>query len=98
MQPTHFYMNQNRRIILSICCAVAATLFMFYIDEGYYNFKWMLKPGNWIPFFIYAGAMLGIQLLATEVILIKCSGQVKTMSSIISAAGILILMMMAFAK
>lgn len=98
MQSSHFYLNQNRRIVLSLCCAFAATLFMFFIDEGYYNFKWMLKPGNWIPFFIYAGAILGIQLLATEVILIKCSGQVKTMSSIVIAAGILILMLMAFAK
>ncbi len=97
MRPAHFYMNQNRRIILSLCCALTATLFMFYIDEGYYNFNWMLKPGNWIPFFIYAGAILGIQLIFTEVILGNFNGQVKTMSSIIISAGILILMMLAFA-
>lgn len=26
---------------------------MCYIDEGYYNFKWMLDVGNYISFVIY---------------------------------------------
>lgn len=91
-------LTQNHRILIALISALFATLFLFYIDEGYYNFNWMQNPGNWIPFFMYAGAILGIQLLATEVILGKCSGQVKTMSSIVIAAGIVILLMLRFAK
>ena len=28
-------------------------LFMFYIDEGFYNFNWMREPGAWFVFAIY---------------------------------------------
>lgn len=34
------------------------TLVLFYIDEGYYDFRWMKQPGNWVPFFLYWGAMI----------------------------------------
>lgn len=30
---------------------------MFYIDEGYYDFRWMKSSGNWIVFSIYFAAL-----------------------------------------
>jgi hypothetical protein len=40
------------------------TLFLFYIDEGFYSFAWMKQAGAWIVFFIYCNVlfwpMLGI--------------------------------------
>lgn len=32
---------------------VLVVLFLFYIDEGWYSFRWMLNWGNWIVFVIY---------------------------------------------
>jgi hypothetical protein len=28
--------------------AFLVTMFFFYIDEGYYDFRWMKSAGNWI--------------------------------------------------
>jgi hypothetical protein len=52
----------------SIVAAVAAllvTTWLFYIDEGYYDFRWMTNDlRNWLWFLVYAGGIWGIQLLA----------------------------------
>jgi hypothetical protein len=42
--------------------AVVITLFLFYIDEGYYSFQWMTSLGAWIIFAIYTSFFLGTQL------------------------------------
>ena len=54
-----------RRISLALpfIVAISLTFFLFYIDEGYYSFKWMLSLGNWVVFFIYVSLLLGGQLL-----------------------------------
>ena len=75
-----------------------ATLFLSYIDEGYYNFKWMARPGNRIPFVFYSGALLGIQMIVSELLFGNFSTLVKSIASILTAATLLILMMPAFAK
>jgi hypothetical protein len=54
--------------------ALAATTFLFYIDEGYYNMKWAEDPGNWFIFFIYAGIILAGQLLIQELMFRKYYG------------------------
>lgn len=40
-------------IVVFAVSAILTTLFLFFIDEGYYNFKWMTSIGNWIAFIIY---------------------------------------------
>ncbi len=32
--------------------------FLWFIDEGNYNFRWMQEPGNWIVFALYWMAMV----------------------------------------
>ncbi|MBP6183928.1 MAG: hypothetical protein KA479_03245 [Saprospiraceae bacterium] len=44
--------------VLPIGIPFVLTLFLFFIDEGYYSFEWMQDPGNWVPFFIYWGSMI----------------------------------------
>lgn len=39
------------------------TFFLFFIDEGYYDLRWMKSVGNWIMFFIYAGFAFSAQFL-----------------------------------
>ena len=48
---------------LFLIISVVASLFLFYIDEGYYNFQWMKFWGNWIVFMIYAGIIFVVQQL-----------------------------------
>lgn len=53
--------NFNHYLIL-LLFTLSITFFLFYIDEGYYNFKWMLKIGNWVALFIYIIPIFFIQL------------------------------------
>lgn len=39
------------------------TQFLFFIDEGYYNFRWMTNVGNWMVFGVYFVALTGILYL-----------------------------------
>ena len=48
---------------LFLIISVVASLFLFYIDEGYYNFQWMKSWGNWIVLIIYAGIIFLVQQL-----------------------------------
>lgn len=50
--------STSSRVIININKAAAIAtllivLFLFYIDEGYYDFRWMLEWGNWVVFIIY---------------------------------------------
>lgn len=53
------------------------TTFLFYIDEGYYNFKWVLDPGNLFVFVIYFSGLLFGQLFVSVIILRKLFGTTK---------------------
>ena len=52
--------------------SVIVTLFLFYIDEGYYSFQWMLSAGAWIIFLIYVSfflmTQLGFNLLTSKIL------------------------------
>ncbi|MGB0177283.1 MAG: hypothetical protein ACPF9D_08955 [Owenweeksia sp.] len=52
--------SQNQNYLLLALSSVLVTLFLFFIDEGYYDFRWMKDWGNWIVFVIYvAGIYFG---------------------------------------
>ena len=57
--------KESVKFILPLFISLVITLFLFYIDEGFYNFKWMLNVGNWIAFLIYVAVIYGVQLLLT---------------------------------
>lgn len=49
---------------VSMVASVLVTLFLFYIDEGFYSFAWMLSAGSWIIFTIYVmGLFCGQQII-----------------------------------
>jgi hypothetical protein len=54
---------ENAKFIWPLLIALVITLFLIYIDEGFYNFKWMLNIGNWIAFLIYLAVIYGALLL-----------------------------------
>lgn len=61
--------------------ACLLTAFLFFIDEGYYNFNWMLNWGNWIIFFIYSLGIFSGQIIAQHVVFRKQTGAAKIVLS-----------------
>ncbi|HAQ21441.1 MAG TPA: hypothetical protein DCR40_19755 [Prolixibacteraceae bacterium] len=57
--------SESGKFIWPLLIATVITLFLFYIDEGYHNFRWMLNVGNWIAFLFYVAVIYGVQLLLT---------------------------------
>jgi hypothetical protein len=53
MSLVRFFPRYNPHIANPLIISALLTLFLFYIDEGYYSFRWMLEPGAWIVFGIY---------------------------------------------
>lgn len=51
------------RWMIHLASALVLTTFLCYIDEGHYNFNWMLDWGNWIAFGIYVIILWGFQML-----------------------------------
>lgn len=84
-------------IAIPVAMAVLVTLYLFYIDEGYYNFNWMANAGNWLAFVVYVGLITGIQLLLALLFLRRFSGWGKgLLSSVLGAVLVLILVFVLF--
>lgn len=45
------------RRIWPLLPAALITFFLFYLDEGFFDFRWMKHLGNWLMFFLYTWAM-----------------------------------------
>ncbi len=78
--------KSNKQAYILLGSSVIITLFLFYIDEGYYNFKWMLQLSNWFAFVIYIIPVFGFQLLVLKLISKIFSYQISTILSIIIGA------------
>ena len=63
-------------IKMPLALSVLVTLFLFYIDEGYYNFKWMLNIGNWLIFMLYVFILYVAQMLVIKAVLYKSSNPI----------------------
>lgn len=73
--------QKNKNIFSAIASSTTTTLFLFYIDEGYYSFKWMLQWGNWIAFCMYFVLLLPFQYLIARFIFKNFSFKMKTLFS-----------------
>ena len=74
--------------IIQNLVSVFVTLFLFYIDEGYYSFKWMHEPGAWFVFILYF-AFFGIGQMITKVYIFKKEYNILT-SIVIGFIGLAI--------
>lgn len=75
--------KSNKQELVLLASSIALTLFLFYIDEGYYNFRWMLTLSNWFAFIIYVIPIFGFQLLVLKLIGKKISTQTSSLLSAI---------------
>ena len=74
----------NRVFLLS---AVAFTFFLCYIDEGYYDLRWMKDWGNWIAFALYV-AVLFLAQKGIHYLLKQLFNSSKTVLSVVLGLGI----------
>jgi hypothetical protein len=63
MEENVIKVNHNDRVGVMIVISVLTTLYLFYIDEGYYSFAWMKEPGSWFIFLIYVTFFTFIQFI-----------------------------------
>ncbi|PLX04171.1 MAG: hypothetical protein C0595_04475 [Marinilabiliales bacterium] len=75
--------SEKRQIIILLIASTLISLFLFYIDEGYYDFNWMNNIGNWIAFMFYTFGIFGGQILFSKIILKKISLKLNLILSII---------------
>jgi hypothetical protein len=66
--------SYNRSILIPVIVALFTANFLFFIDEGYYDFRWMLKSWNWLIFFIYSAFLFSGQLLIRYTLFRKANG------------------------
>ncbi len=75
--------KQGENIALPLISSLLITLFLFFIDEGYYNFDWMFSTFNWVPFFIYAFCIFTAQVFVSVILLKKYTGKGKGIISVV---------------
>jgi len=69
-------------------------LFLFYIDEGWYSFRWMLDAGNWIVFVMYLVVMYPVFWLLSRFVFNTFHGIKKVI--LIALLGIPLVMLLLF--
>jgi cation transport ATPase len=69
-------------------------LFLF-VDEGYYDFRWMSNVGNWIAFALYLVMIFLVEYFFFKLIFRKTQGVMKSVYSVLSTIGVSVLFIIA---
>ena len=83
----------NHLLLLSTICV---TLFLGFIDEGYYNFNFLLDFGNWIVLGVYGIGIYCCQWFLLNVVLAKVKSNWKKGFSIFAGSLVGVLVMAGF--
>lgn len=59
---------KNNTLSLSAINSFLIFQFLFFIDEGFYDFRWMMSWGNWVIFAIYFLILFGLLLLINKLL------------------------------
>lgn len=65
----------DRDSLLLLLFSFLTVQILFYIDEGYYDLRWMKDAGNWFVFLIYLLVIYCCQLVFYHVILRRLKGR-----------------------
>lgn len=52
----------KKQINIAFIIANIITQFLFFMDEGWYDFRWMKSWGNWVAYLIYVLLIWGVSL------------------------------------
>lgn len=69
--------NTRDSILIPLGSAFVITFFLFFIDEGYYDFRWMLEWGNWVVFVLYLAFMFPVHWAISHFLFRKYQGTRK---------------------
>lgn len=70
--------------------AFLIVMFLFFIDEGYYDFRWMADAGNWFVFCIYLSIFFLLQWLISHFLFRRVTGWKKILVMAIVAVPVII--------
>ena len=69
--------DKSTQLLTPILISIFVCAFLFCIDEGYNDFRWMKDPGNWFVYTIYVSGFTLGQLFITRLIFPKLAGTRK---------------------
>ena len=72
--------SQRNETIAPFLSALVIVMFLFFIDEGYYDFRWMKDAGNWLVFVFYLAFFFLFQWLVWKFILRRLTGWQKVVA------------------
>jgi uncharacterized protein YqgC (DUF456 family) len=78
----------SRNYVMPLIVALLVTQFLFFIDEGYYDFRWMKSIGNWIVYIIYTAFLFGGQMLIRRLFFRRSGG--KGFTVLVSISGVIV--------
>jgi protein-S-isoprenylcysteine O-methyltransferase Ste14 len=85
--------SKTNESLLLLVSAAAITFALFFIDEGYYDFRWMKNPGNWIAFVAYVLILFVGQLAVQKLVLSKYRGSGKLAISMVGGTALVLLIL-----
>lgn len=83
MAKSFSQISEKKQIIILLTASLSIILFLFFIDEGNYNFSWMKNIGNWIAFMFYVSGIFCGQILFSKIILKIINPKLNLLLSII---------------
>lgn len=89
---------RNFKILIPFISALLMVLFFAFIDEGYYDFRWMSDPGSWAAFGIYLAIFFVIQSLIYNFALSFLKGALKNiiMLGVVTPALVVLILWLVF--
>jgi hypothetical protein len=82
--------SKNSLVIYTLV-AILFTTFLFFIDEGYYNFNWVFNWGSWVVFALYSFVIFVFQIIVEVLVPHKWAAKSKIPISFIIAGGTILL-------
>jgi hypothetical protein len=76
------FIRKNEDFASPMIAALLIVLFLFFIDEGYYDFRWMREWGNWFVFGIYLLIFFPLQWVLSRFLLRQVKGWKKVIAMI----------------
>lgn len=69
-------------LLPALVAALLIVMFLFYIDEGYYDFRWMAEAGNWFVFVLYMVVFVPVQWVIAHFVFGRWTGWKKVMAMV----------------
>jgi len=76
-------LSKRKELLILMVSSILIILFLFFIDEGNYNFNWATEPFVWVIFLIYTVPIFLGQLVMSKVVLRKINHTHKIILSIL---------------